>query len=382
MSRKPTTSEVFDLMKKLEKDPKRHLDFAELRVLKHHRTNQTKEYYLQALEDAKFVAEQRQRNNQGQPLMPKLYSSNQFCSRSPIDRRNCQKSLPDIPPKQNRSRSPFEQCNDKKSLPDNAVNRYKFCQSNKRRDVTSSLPVATEMYPTDAQCTKSRCDNRNRSVTPINDDHIVGTECDTDWNPNPLTPEKSDAINTSPLVPASKSDTQLQKSSDVAPFLMGTLKNIDNSCYMNSVLYVLRMTPTLVHSIHHLVGNLLVIFDEYGDSSEPSPSENECLQTVATSVMMANMEHWSDQLEIKCQKKLIYQLHKIFLRLTAMESRKSGNPIEKEKLQRVIHEINPIFTSGSQQDSHEFLLTVLNCIRDCGASLMKLIQDHANIFDK
>lgn len=377
------TPKISDVIHALERQKKeRELGWKDTVALRYHKDNEDNKEYIRKFNDAKEILAARQnQSRQYQPLMPRG-SSNRHRSRSPNNRRghgHQQQSLPDVPSDRRRYRSPNAQLRDRQqSLPVNPRNHYLSRSPSRRYDHEESHSI-----PKDWHYNTSQFYNRKqRSPTPISDNHIVDDDDDGNWNPNPQTPENNNAIGT-PTSSVQNSDSQSEQTSVVTPFIMGTLRNVDNSCYMNSILYILRMTPMFVHNIHHLLQNIQCILEEYDDTVEMAVTANDCFQLIATSVMVSNREQWPGRVDICArQVELINQLHKIFARMTALEVYESTNSIEKSKLQDAVREIDPIFTPRTQQDSHEFLLTILNCIRDCGASLMKLVQEHASMFDK
>lgn len=368
------------LLGALERDGKyKWKSWDDMCALKYYRDHRNDKEFLEKLAEARELAAARQNiSSQRQPLMP-TDLSNRHRSRSPNRRHGYghhhrqRQPSPVAPLNHHRSRSPSVLQKSSWSL-----NTGVFAPQSVSTPLVN-LHVREQCQSVTDDANDAYVSNflrRKRSPTPINDDHFLDAQSDMpEWNPNVLTPENNNAIDT-PTSSVSVSNSQ-------EPFLMGTLKNIDNSCYMNSVLYILRMTPTFAHNIHHLLQNIEFVSDEYNDSVEMSVTAGECLQLTATSVMMSNRRKWPNVIDICTRKKeVIGQLHRTFADLTAMEVRKDNTPIEKTKLQAAVREIQPYFTQGTQQDAHEFLLTILNCIRDCGATLAKLIQDHASMFDK
>lgn len=335
-------------------------------ALKYNRDHRKDREYLEKLATARELVAARQSSmSYNQPLMPTMSSSNRYRSRSPIDRHG------------NGNHQPQSSLGATSST-------YSYNGRHSREDSYEYVP-----YDSDSD-DESTASNRNfwmrkkkRPPTPINDNHIVNAQSDTDWNPNSYEPENNNAFDTPTPTPTPTPTSSISvgnSQESVQPFIMGTMKNIDNSCYMNSVLYILRMTPTLVHNIHHLVLNIY----HYLDTGFNMPAtENECLQSIATSAMVSNHEKWPNKIDINDQQRaVIGQLHEIFCKLTTMDITKDLTPIEKKEFQAAIRAINPDFTLGTQQDAHEFLLTILNCVRDCCATLTKLIPEHAGMFDK
>lgn len=42
-------------------------------------------------------------------------------------------------------------------------------------------------------------------------------------------------------------------------FRIATLCNLGNTCFLNSVLYTLRFTPSFLHNLHHLTTDLSIL---------------------------------------------------------------------------------------------------------------------------
>ena len=43
---------------------------------------------------------------------------------------------------------------------------------------------------------------------------------------------------------------------------IATLCNLGNTCFLNSVLYTLRCTPSFLHNLHHLATDLSIVNDK------------------------------------------------------------------------------------------------------------------------
>lgn len=411
----PTIEQVLHALEKEKKN--KWLDVEEDFALQYHRRRQNDAEYMRKFNDAREIIAARRSSVRYQPLMPIMpshFNKNQNF-RSPSSRYDRQRQTaastsvtprrslsssewqvygrqrhtsPSNFSKHHRSRSPNIPLVDQNQSSSGILNtgtfeaHVSFNSSLNRSDHEQFNAATEDSYHTTVSASpvmeKSRFYSRaKRSPTPINDNHIV--DDDYDWNSNSHASQNNNAT---PSASASNSQSE-QQLDEPAPFIMGTLKNIDNSCYMNSLLYILRMTPTFVHSIHHLRQNMLCLCDEIDDSIDVVVTPDECLQLVATSVMMSNREKWPNDLNInESQKKVILQLHRIFSKLTAREKHLDDEPLEKKRFQEAVRAIAPYFTEGRQEDAHEFLLIILNCIRDCGAFLTELTQKHAGIFEK
>lgn len=163
------------------------------------------------------------------------------------------------------------------------------------------------------------------------------------------------------------------------PFLMGSFKNFGNSCYLNAVLYALRFTPTFLHNLHHLIKNFEIIFEDH-ELKKPYKS-NKCIKTIATEDLSSGITE-NLSLQMSDEHRVFTELHDIFSEFFSMEVLHENCPIEAIKLQMAVHKICRNFTPRTQQDSHEFLMCILNCLRDISDVLMNLTSDQPNNFQK
>lgn len=362
----PTMSEVIIALENQKKFDGKFSSLQDEYALRYHRRHRNDEEYLRKLEEAMELSAARKNINHRQPLMPMLSSNQRDYGRqqqykSPrtlLDRDRHRSSSPNTIRYQYQSPSVIMKtgglCPRTTSslLANHRDEEYQPDADKSLYSTMSSSPVME----------KSRFYSNSRakrSPTPINDDHIVHDDWDLDSN----SPELQNNNGIDAVTPSvSASNSQGDEVVITTPFVMGTLKNIDNSCYMNSLLYILRMTPTFVHSIHHLLQNMHFISDQCNDndSSEMIVTSGECLQMVATSVMMSNKEKWPSQVNIDSrEEEVIYRLHQIFSKINTNEMFRTNEPIEKKEFQAAVRAIAPYFTEGTQEDAHEFLLIVL-----------------------
>lgn len=181
---------------------------------------------------------------------------------------------------------------------------------------------------------------------------------------------------------------------------MASLCNIGNSCYMNSVIYTLRFTPLFLHNLHHLVSDFSQIVSRketqmklksaslgrnvsslqcqnsrsYSSkdlvslgSSSPSPSSSSSSTTPAYDIIKTT------------QQRAVEKLHDLFKSLTSNEIADSIEPYQSDILLKAIQDVNPIFEGNQQQDAHEFLMCILDSIRESCQSLTKVINDYPEI---
>lgn len=112
---------------------------------------------------------------------------------------------------------------------------------------------------------------------------------------------------------------------------IATLCNIGNTCYMNSVLYTLRFAPNFLHNLHHLVG-------EKKNSLNDSPRSNHQI--------------------------VIEKLHELYTSLHTSEVFDSPDAFQTNNVLTAIQNVSSVFKGKRQQDAHEFLMCILNCIQE------------------
>ncbi|XP_017023758.1 ubiquitin carboxyl-terminal hydrolase 1 [Drosophila kikkawai] len=188
---------------------------------------------------------------------------------------------------------------------------------------------------------------------------------------------------------------------------MGTLCNIGNTCYLNSVVYTLRFAPHFLHNLHHLIQDLTVVQQTIMRQQQASKSAS-----LGRNVSVAQLEHarsWSskdlvagaDQQQqqysglngggsgavssasnanTSCSGKPSHQsvtenLHELYNNLHGNEMADSTEPYHADTLLHAIQDVNATFEGNQQQDAHEFLMCVLNCIRETNQSLIKAIGE-------
>ncbi|KAH8283995.1 hypothetical protein KR054_006714 [Drosophila jambulina] len=188
---------------------------------------------------------------------------------------------------------------------------------------------------------------------------------------------------------------------------MGTLCNIGNTCYLNSVVYTLRFAPHFLHNLHHLIQDLTVVQQTIARQQQASKSAS-----LGRNVSVAQLEHarsWSskDLVASTDQQQQQYSglnggssgavssasnanasgsgkpshqsvtenLHELYNNLHGNEMADSTEPYHADTLLHAIQDVNATFEGNQQQDAHEFLMCVLNCIRETNQSLIKAIGD-------
>ncbi|KAH8232215.1 hypothetical protein KR032_002227 [Drosophila birchii] len=189
---------------------------------------------------------------------------------------------------------------------------------------------------------------------------------------------------------------------------MGTLCNIGNTCYLNSVVYTLRFAPHFLHNLHHLIQDLTVVQQTIVRQQQASKSAS-----LGRNVSVAQLEHarsWSskdlvastDQQQQQqysglngggsgavsgasnanasgsgkpSHQSVTENLHELYNNLHGNEMADSTEPYHADTLLHAIQDVNATFEGNQQQDAHEFLMCVLNCIRETNQSLIKAIGE-------
>ncbi|TDG52380.1 hypothetical protein AWZ03_001210 [Drosophila navojoa] len=179
---------------------------------------------------------------------------------------------------------------------------------------------------------------------------------------------------------------------------MGTLCNIGNTCYLNSVVYTLRFAPHFLHNLHHLIQDLNVVQQAI---QRQQNAKSASLGRNVSGSGGAHLEHarsWSSKdlattdpynstsngsgsnAASSGSKKSTHQsvsekLHDLYSSLHGNEMADSSEPYHADTLLHAIQDVNATFEGNQQQDAHEFLMCVLNCIRETNQSLIKAIGE-------
>ncbi|XP_017083202.1 ubiquitin carboxyl-terminal hydrolase 1 [Drosophila eugracilis] len=177
---------------------------------------------------------------------------------------------------------------------------------------------------------------------------------------------------------------------------MGTLCNIGNSCYLNSVVYTLRFAPHFLHSLHHLIQDLNVVQQTI---VRQQTARSASLGRNVSAAQLENARSWSskdlatstDQYSSlnggvnsgssgsgsskSTHQSVTEKLHELYNNLHGNEMADSTEPYHADTLLHAIQDVNATFEGNQQQDAHEFLMCVLNCIRETNQSLIKAIGE-------
>uniref|UniRef100_A0A1I8P5T6 USP domain-containing protein n=1 Tax=Stomoxys calcitrans TaxID=35570 RepID=A0A1I8P5T6_STOCA len=190
---------------------------------------------------------------------------------------------------------------------------------------------------------------------------------------------------------------------------MGTLCNIGNTCYLNSVVYTLRFAPQFLHNLHHLLTDLNALQQNIARARAKSSSLGRGMSAVHmenarswSSKDLASMEQYASnavvgglsntvasattsssstataltQVTQKSSHQLLTEkLHELYQSLYRNEMNESTEPHHADTLLHAIQDVSSIFEGNQQQDAHEFLMCLLNSIRETSQTLIKAIAE-------
>lgn len=251
-------------------------------------------------------------------------------------------------------------------------------------------PWANKPRRKKAQVEQQRESYRQRSPTPIRaiDDYFEPIDYDTGNNNvvDSIEPFQSEPLSSTPInhreiemVGGGDDGGGMQFNSRV---LMGTLENIGNTCYMNAVLYSLRFIPAFPHMLHHFRENMLLLFDEI--EVWDTVVENECARACATVELGLIINNWPEFAiaAMNEKRRMISNLHAIFTQMTKFETENDPTSLQATQFQNNVYMVNTTFVPGTQQDSHEFLMCLLDSIRECSDEYMNLMANHPELFER
>ena len=197
---------------------------------------------------------------------------------------------------------------------------------------------------------------------------------------------------------------------------MATLSNIGNSCYLNSVVYTLRFTPNFLHNLHHLVEDLNyltqlhqngvrraktaslgrnqnmnsyanggpTLLSSSGSSSAGSRSmSNKDLVAMANGgptgggfVANGHLLNGGTDHQLKCHRQTATEkLHELYQNLARNENVHHLEPYQPVQLLNAIQDVSSTFEGNQQQDAHEFLMCILDSIRETCQTLNKCFAE-------
>lgn len=114
-----------------------------------------------------------------------------------------------------------------------------------------------------------------------------------------------------------------------------------------------------------------------------SHKASTCQRILAFEAFASGQEQWPEFSFYEMNNRnVIVELHEIFAKLTQSEITGLRKPLNTNCLQKAAQNVTEIFVPDTHTDAHEFLMSLLNCIRDCSDYLMVLIQNVPLLFEK
>jgi len=122
---------------------------------------------------------------------------------------------------------------------------------------------------------------------------------------------------------------------------IASLANLGNTCFLNSVLYTLRLTPGFCHNLHHLNADLQNRLKQENGRQKPDQDEENLVDVIHT-------------------------LHHLFQKLCSSDGYTGDpkDPVLPSALLQSIGRLCPLFEGNQQQDAHELLVTLLTHLQD------------------
>lgn len=166
---------------------------------------------------------------------------------------------------------------------------------------------------------------------------------------------------------------------------MATLCNIGNTCYLNSVVYTLRFAPRFLHNLHHVCDDMSEITQKlvYNKGKSASLGRN------VGGIQGSNTRSWSTKdlasigsfVDVPRTNRQIAteKLHELYTHLYRNEVIESTDAFHADTFLNAVQDVSSIFEGNQQQDAHEFLMCVLDSIRETCNSLTKVITECPDI---
>lgn len=199
---------------------------------------------------------------------------------------------------------------------------------------TTSAAVATSAAPEAETPRKTDASSRNKDA-----DNLFDTEANNDV----ISINSDDVYESMPIVAA--------------------LENLDNTCFLNSVLQILRYTPRFIHGLNELCYK--VSNAKKGRQVDASRSVNE-------------------DINVSCQVwEMTLAISEIFKQMSALEKKMQGLSnvsstniaLKPEKVQQVVRKLNSMFEGSAQHDAQEFLQFILYHLQEAEKQMKKCNQE-------
>ncbi|KAL1491458.1 hypothetical protein ABEB36_012055 [Hypothenemus hampei] len=166
---------------------------------------------------------------------------------------------------------------------------------------------------------------------------------------------------------------------------VASLNNMGNTCFLNSVIYALRFTPTFLHNLHHLLTDLVYINNKLKENKTKTSSLGRTGSAISGPSWRS--ESSKDLLSIgnnditpKSKQQIVTEkLHALYVTLNNLEQKTNPGAYEPEAVLQAIGEANPLFEGNHQQDAHELFVELLNCLRVTCAKLNEQVMHNPEL---
>lgn len=231
---------------------------------------------------------------------------------------------------------------------------YEFMQHQTVQQATTDY-IASKLIPTS---------NNNSDDGLYNETHSNGSTA-------------SQSLNTSYMSYQSK---------HIAAASMASLSNIGNTCYLNSVVYTLRFAPYFLHNLHHLVEDLSQVNQKMVQNKAKSSSLGRNVGGIPgpntrsfSTKDLASMGTFATDVPRTQRQIATEKLHELYNSLRRNELNEAQDPFQADTFLSAVQDVSSIFEGNQQQDAHEFLMCILDSIRETCQSLTKVITDCPDI---
>lgn len=152
---------------------------------------------------------------------------------------------------------------------------------------------------------------------------------------------------------------------------VATLSNMGNTCYLNSVLYTLRFTPSFLHNLHHLVLDLTSIHNKLNQTKAKSSSLGRNIPGIAgpynrssSSKDLFSLNSLNDLYPKSKNQIMTEKLHELFVQLHSLEMKENNDPYQPSNFLQALIDINSLYSGNQQQDAHELLVNLLDILQE------------------
>lgn len=167
---------------------------------------------------------------------------------------------------------------------------------------------------------------------------------------------------------------------------VATLSNMGNTCYLNSVLYTLRFTPSFLHNLHHLVVDLTLMHSKINQIKAKSSSLGRNITGISgpsnrssSSKDLSSLGNVNDLCPKSKMQIMTEKLHELFVQLHSLEMKDISDSYQPSSFLQALIEINSLYHGNQQQDAHELLVNLLDILRETCDILAKQIDNQAEI---